>query len=216
METPYTNHLTAADYEQIYEPAEDSFFLLDALEADLLYIERLQPRVCLEIGPGSGIIVTALAKKLNKTLCLATDINSHACSTTMKTAQRNTTHVDSINCNLVDAVREKSVDLLIFNPPYVVTSDEELNSKSFDNAQMPNNLVCSWAGGLHGRRVIDELLKRLDGILSADGVFYLLVLRENKPDELIRDFNKLGFVAIKFMERRIPGEYLYILKITRR
>ncbi|XP_011187109.3 methyltransferase N6AMT1 [Zeugodacus cucurbitae] len=212
METPYTDHLTTIDYEQVYEPAEDSFLLLDALEADLSYIENLQPKVCLEVGPGSGIIVTALAKKLKATLCLATDINPYACKATKRTAQHNGTFVESINCNLVDLLREKSIDLLVFNPPYVVTSDEELKNQSSTNSQ----ITFSWAGGIHGRRVIDELLKRLDGILSDKGVFYLLALRENKPDELINNLNTLGFKAIKFMERRIPGEYLYILKITRK
>ncbi|XP_036348000.1 methyltransferase N6AMT1-like [Rhagoletis pomonella] len=216
METPYTDHLTAADYEQVYEAAEDTFLLLDALEADLPYLEGLQPLVCLEIGPGSGIIVTALAKKLNKTLCLATDINSYACKMTRRTANRNCTHVDSINCNLMDALREKCIDLLIFNPPYVVTTDEEFKYQSLAESQKPSNLVYSWAGGLLGRRVVDELIKSLDGILSVKGVFYLLTLHENKPDELMQDLTSLGFIAIKFMERRIPGEYLYVLKITRR
>ncbi|CAD6999650.1 unnamed protein product [Ceratitis capitata] len=123
METPFTDHLTTADYEQIYEPAEDSFLLLDALEIELTYIKSLQPQVCLEIGPGSGIIVTALAKELKGTLCLATDINPLACSATKKTAKRNDTCVDSINCNLVDSLREKSIDLLVFNPPYVKHED---------------------------------------------------------------------------------------------
>lgn len=212
METPYTDHLTLIDYEQVYEPAEDSFLLLDALEADLSYIESLHPQICLEVGPGSGIIVTALAKKLKETLCLATDINPYACKATKKTAYRNGTFVESVNCNFVDLLRKNTIDVLVFNPPYVVTSDDELESNSSTNSQ----ITFSWAGGKHGRRVIDELLKRLDGILSAKGVFYLLALRENKPDELIINLNTLGFTAIKFMERRIPGEYLYILKITRK
>ena len=52
--TPLTHHL---DFENIYEPAEDSFLLLDALEQDLVYISQtLKPTICVEIGSGSGII----------------------------------------------------------------------------------------------------------------------------------------------------------------
>ncbi|XP_067623363.1 methyltransferase N6AMT1 [Eurosta solidaginis] len=216
METPYTDHLTVDDYEQVYEPAEDTFLLLDALEADIPYIRKIKPLICLEIGSGSGVIVTALAKQLTETFCMASDINAHACRTTLRTAKRNGTHVDTINCNLLDCVREKCIDLLVFNPPYVVTTDDEMKNQSFAESQVSSNLVYSWAGGKYGRRVIDELLIRLDGILSTKGVLYLLALRENKPDKLISELYTLGFMAIKFLERRIPGEYLYVIKVTRK
>ncbi|KAM8718003.1 hypothetical protein ACLKA7_004673 [Drosophila subpalustris] len=214
METPHTEHLSSADYEQVYEPAEDSFLLLDALEADLEFLDTLQPRLCLEIGSGSGVIITALAKRLaHSALCLATDINPSACDATKRTAFHNGARLDSVRCNLVDAIRKRSVDVLLFNPPYVVTSDEELQSQKLFTDQ--RNLVYSWAGGRDGRRVTDALLEQLDDILSPSGVLYLLLLRENKPDEIIKQLVECNFKAVKHMERRIPGEYLYILKVTR-
>ncbi|EDW87431.1 methyltransferase N6AMT1 [Drosophila yakuba] len=219
METPYTDHLSLEDFEHVYEPAEDSFLLLDALEKDLEYLDQLQPRLCVELGSGSGVIITALAKKLaGFSLCLATDINPKACNATRRTATRNGARLDSIRCSLADALRSQSVDVLLFNPPYVVTSDAELQTQQFDThseSSTDRNLVFSWAGGQDGRRVTDILLKQLDDILSPRGVLYLLLLRENKPEEIIQYLEGLKFRAVKFMERRIPGEHLYILKVTR-
>ncbi|XP_073827401.1 hemK methyltransferase 2 [Musca autumnalis] len=216
MDTPHIDHLTSQDYEHVYEPAEDSFLLLDALESDLEFIENeLKPSVCLEIGPGSGIIITAIAKRLQSTLCLACDINPYACRVTKLTCARNSTHVECVQGNLIDAFKCNSIDLLVFNPPYVVTSDTEIESSDDFGECTMGNLVHSWAGGQHGRRIIDILLPKLSDILSPKGVFYLLLLRENKPDEIMEQLTQLGFQSRKFMERRIPGEYLYIIKVQR-
>lgn len=216
METPHIDHLSTQDYERVYEPAEDSFLLLDALESDLDFIEnKLKPTVCLEIGPGSGVIITALSKRLaGNSLCLACDINPYACQVSKRTALRNTTRVDCIQGNLADALRSQKIDLLIFNPPYVVTTDDELQEKKFGNCT-EDLLVNSWAGGVCGRRIIDILIDKLPNILSKSGVFYMLLLRENKPKEVMAILERKEFTIEILMERRIPGEYLYVLKIKR-
>lgn len=48
--TPDLSHLTRADYDLVYEPAEDTFILLDALEQDADELKRLRPSICLEVG----------------------------------------------------------------------------------------------------------------------------------------------------------------------
>lgn len=87
MDTPIWNLKSTQD---VYEPAEDSFLLLDALEADLSIIRDKKPTVVLEVGSGSGIIITALAKALNNSAhCIAVDISKQACQTTQETAGLN-------------------------------------------------------------------------------------------------------------------------------
>ena len=41
-ETPFTDHLVSSDFEKIYEPVEDTFLLLDALEKEADYINSLK------------------------------------------------------------------------------------------------------------------------------------------------------------------------------
>lgn len=210
METPIIDHLNENDYKHVYEPSQDTFFLLDALEADIEYIETvLKPSICLEMGSGSGLIITAMAKRLKNTLCLATDINIHACSATLNTAKKNMVNVECLYGNLADNLRANTVDLLIFNPPYVVTTNEEYMS-----AHKDGKLACSWAGGPNGRIVINKLLKCLPTILSTKGVMYLLLLKENNPNNVMDFLRELNFKCSKLLERKIPGEHLCILKVS--
>lgn len=49
-ELPDLDHLTMVDFRHIYEPSDDTFLLMDALEADSLELEALRPRIVMEIG----------------------------------------------------------------------------------------------------------------------------------------------------------------------
>ncbi|OTF72837.1 hemK methyltransferase family member 2-like protein [Euroglyphus maynei] len=124
METPKLPTEQFGEYFQnVYEPAEDTFLLLDALEQDLESIIKLKPLICLEIGSGSGTVITSLAKTLGPNECfyLATDLNSQALECTRKCFQYNTDtdNVHSIRCDLSRAFRSRLLpDLILFNPPY--------------------------------------------------------------------------------------------------
>ena len=50
-----------------------------------------------------------------------------------------------------------AVDILVFNPPYVPTYDEEM-----DAAQKDTGISGSWAGGADGMQVTDALLRHVD------------------------------------------------------
>lgn len=48
---PSLEHFDFREYEQFYEPAEDTYLLVDALHAQKDYIRNtVRPRLCLEIG----------------------------------------------------------------------------------------------------------------------------------------------------------------------
>ena len=90
----------------------------------------------------------------------------------------------------------QAVDILVFNPPYVPTSDDEV-----DTAQHGAGIAGSWAGGADGMQVTDTLLRQVDvsvciflrqrpvfshalvmypqGLLSPRGRFYLVAVKQN-------------------------------------
>ncbi|KAM4676029.1 LOW QUALITY PROTEIN: methyltransferase N6AMT1 [Discoglossus pictus] len=127
--TPLYSHVGHGAFTDVYDPAEDTFLLIDALEQDA---EELQSRVkiCLEVGCGS-VVSAFTASLIGKCFYLCTDINPLAASCTLETAQTNKVNIEPIITDLVGGLLPRlqgKVDLLVFNPPYVVTSSEEVIS----------------------------------------------------------------------------------------
>lgn len=81
------------------------------------------------------------------------DINQFACEITRQTGIQNQIEsIEPVRTSLVQGLLPRlknSIDILCFNPPYVVTTHEEVGSMGIEAA---------WAGGIDGREVIDELL----------------------------------------------------------
>lgn len=203
METPYQNHIDKADFDYVYEPAEDSFLLIDALEKDLDYLKAKNPTFCLEVGSGSGVVITAFAMAFPQTFCTSTDINFKACVMSKATASFNKVILDTCNMNLAGSFIDKLFDVIIFNPPYVVTESKECGGK---------DITASWAGGVKGREITDRLLNTIPKRLADDGVFYLLLIEENIPAEVIKIMSAYGYKCETVIRRRVRNEQQSVLK----
>lgn len=137
----------------------------------------------------------------------ACDLNISACQATRKTAEINGVSVEVIHTNLLDAMEERlegKIDILVFNPPYVPTDTEELGR---------DDLYAAWAGGADGREVIDILLPKVHKTLRVGGCFYLMVILENKPKEIVQFMKqnygfRFGGVILK---RQARNELLHVL-----
>jgi release factor glutamine methyltransferase len=165
LPTPSTSHVC---FDNVYEPAEDSYLLLDTLSAasEVAFLsERFQKGtpspLVVEVGTGSGVVLafmTAQSKNLfgrRDILTVGTDVNSFACTAAAKTvenARREQLELSSASksgCavflntiigDLTSPLRSNMVDVLIFNPPYVPT--EELpdlsNQEAYNSRNTPS------------------------------------------------------------------------------
>ncbi|OQR85007.1 hypothetical protein ACHHYP_12471 [Achlya hypogyna] len=196
----------------VYEPAEDTYLFLDALQDDTPFLASLDPAVVLELGPGSGVVgvytMTQLAAVGARALLLAVDINAEATACTKETARLNGVHnIEIVRMDLLTQLQlRRQVDVLLFNPPYVPTPSEEVGSTGIEAA---------WAGGLHGREVIDRLLPLVQHLLSDGGVFYMVIVAENRPKDIARIMAANGFDMEVVRSRQAFNERLSILKFTR-
>lgn len=151
-------------------------------------------------------------------LSLSADVNWHACMATRTTVEKaleetattapqgdtgtgsrsssapgaSSVYLSSLNGDLGSALRPGSVDILIFNPPYVPTESvpsistsphQQVRSKpTFEESS--HLLSLSYAGGLHGMEVTNRMLAQLPETLSTRGVAYVLFCRGNRPEEV--------------------------------
>ncbi|KAI1637337.1 hypothetical protein F4809DRAFT_323672 [Biscogniauxia mediterranea] len=104
LPTPDTSHVA---YERVYEPAEDSFLLLDTLScpSETAFLQRRfdassgsgsgsPAPLVVEIGPGSGVVIGFVHAHAGAlfgrpdVLTGAVDVSAHACAATNETVRR--------------------------------------------------------------------------------------------------------------------------------
>ncbi|KND95049.1 eRF1 methyltransferase catalytic subunit MTQ2 [Tolypocladium ophioglossoides CBS 100239] len=218
LPTPDTSHVP---YEHVYEPSEDSFLLLDTLSSEperrFLHhgFAHAAPLV-VEVGTGSGVVlafVHAHAQTIFGTRSVLTagvDMNAYACRATVGTvakaqADHGATHgvyLGSCMGDLAAPWRDHSVDVLIFNPPYVPTPGMPSRPEGFSDDPSPTQkasfaddsylLSLSYAGGMDGMETTDRLIESLPRILSPRGCAYILLCAQNKPEDVKRRIQALG------------------------
>ncbi|KAM3676916.1 methyltransferase N6AMT1 [Ammospiza maritima maritima] len=212
LPTPRYEHLgPRGPFRDVYEPAEDTFLLLDALERDADSLREARVEICLEIGSGSGVVSTFVASSIlgPGALYLCTDINPMAAYCTQETALLNNVHLQPVITDLVKGLSSRlngKVDLLLFNPPYVVTPSEEVKSQGIE---------ASWAGGKQGREVMDRVFSLVPDLLSPGGLFYLVTIKENNPDEILETMKRSGLKGTRVLSRRAGQEMLTILRFRK-
>lgn len=210
------------DTEKVYDPAEDSFLLLDLFESlrnelSLKHFEYRLPLV-VEIGTGSGIVTTFINKNiLPDALYIATDINPYSCKAAAKTNASNATssNFDVIRCSLTTALRYHQIDILIFNPPYVPTETIPEIPKSTNEEYRWLDIALN--GGPDGMDITNKVLDSLDHILSDHGEAYTLFCARNKPQLVAQNFQKLhsNFKVTKVITKKAGWEVLSVYKFAK-
>jgi release factor glutamine methyltransferase len=175
-------------YEEVYEPAEDSFLFaenLDVAEGD----------VVLDLGTGSGILAVVAAKKASSVL--AVDLNPFAVRCALQNVKLNLFKgkVNFLQADLFTALEANGkFDLVLFNAPYLPSEEGE------DSTWIGR----SWAGGVSGRDVVDRFILEVPLYLKPFGRVVLMQSTLTGVEETISRFHENGLAASIKAEQKLP------------
>ena len=176
----------------VYEPCEDSFLLAQAALSIIQNSENI-----LEVGCGSGII-SAVIKNNTKARITGIDINPHAVQCTKENG------VDAIHGNLLSCIKGK-FEIIIFNPPYLPTKDEE-RTGDWINVALD--------GGNDGREIINRFLVEACDHLVENGRILMLVSSFTGIEEVKSKMISLGYFVKEISKERYNFEELLVIAGT--
>jgi len=180
----------------VYEPAEDSFLLADAA------LEEAEPGMhILEIGAGSGFVSAVLRANIKGIRVLATEINPHAASCAKANG------VEVIRTDLFRSLKpgspKASFDLILFNPPYLPTFEEE---------KVPGWLNYAFDGGASGRETLDRFLNEVRNYLKPRGKILVLISSITGLEAVKEKMEKLGFEVDVVGRKKVSFEELMVVR----
>jgi release factor glutamine methyltransferase len=175
-------------WENVYEPAEDSF-----LFAENLHVQEAE--TVLDLGTGCGILGILSAEKASAVV--AVDVNPYAVRCARENARLNDVQnkIYYVQGDLFTPLRESfKFDVVLFNAPYLPA--EETETKSW--------IGRAWAGGATGRQVIDRFIADVPNYLKRRGRVFLMQSTLADVDETLRRFAAFGVSARVVVECALP------------
>lgn len=190
-------------HPDVYEPAEDTFLLIDSIKLSL-------GNSVFEVGSGTGLIALYCSSLGANVVCC--DINPIAVELIKKNYLINQKFLrgnfDVRIGSLFSVLNYKdSFDVIIFNPPYLPTIKKDLVGGSgwFDMAV---------SGGIDGLNIIKRFINQVSGFLRKNGRIYFVFSSLSDIDKLESIIKKNNFIFEIVNSCRFDDEIIYVYKLV--
>ena len=182
------------DIETVYQPAEDSKLLADAV------VEAIDPNQrVLDVGTGSGYVAARLREESDAD-AVGIDLNPEACE------QAHEAGVPVVRGNMFDPFCDDAFDSVVCNPPYLPTPPER---------EWDDWMERALSGGEDGRAMVDPFLDGVGRVLRSDGTAYLLISTLTGPEEVRAYARERGLDSEIIAEESHPFEKLLVVRFVR-
>ncbi|CAF29610.1 HemK2/MTQ2 family protein methyltransferase [Methanococcus maripaludis] len=190
------NGIKIKTHPKVYVPAEDSELLIENLV-------DVKNKTVLDVGTGSGIqAINAVKQGALKVIGI--DINPYAVDCAKINSELNEIDSKKLFFKTGDLFKniDEKFDVILFNAPYLPTSDEEKLEKYLNYA---------FDGGKDGREVLDKFLDEVANYLKKDGIIQILQSSLTDGNKTIEKMKKLGFVAKQTGSLKFSFEELQVI-----
>jgi len=185
-------------FEDVYEPAEDTFLVADTLAS---IVE--EGDIVLDIGTGCGILAIIAARRAKKVI--ATDMNPSAVKCARLNARINkvSNKIKVRQGNLFQPIRKtERFNVIVFNAPYLPSSPHEQRTW----------IERSWAGGPTGRKLIDQFIIEAPRYLKRRGKILLVQSSLANIDKTLERFRKANLEAQVIAEKKVAFETIVVIQ----
>jgi HemK-related putative methylase len=186
------------NFSDVYSPSDDSYLILDFFKKvittrkfDDMPIEEVKK--ILDMGTGTGIIAIFLEmgkSLINSFHCkiFASDVlpNAIYCARLNEKLNDLNNRIRFIESNLFESFPKylrHSLDIIIFNPPYLPSIENSLNLQK-DN---------TWNGGNTGLEILIDFFDQVKEFLSDQGVIYFICSSNTSIKSLLKKLSSKGF-----------------------
>jgi HemK-related putative methylase len=176
----------------IYQPGEDSVFLCQT-------VEKVRRKRVAEIGVGSGFVLRNYAAANELDLAVGTDIDVGALK--LARLRDSSGSIEYVLCRSCDGLRERSLQLIFFNPPYL--GDEGVED------------LATW-GGEAGVEVTYEMVCSSYRALTKGGSLVFLASSLSNVESLSERLRADGMKVMKLNVLKLFFEELYAFKIVKK
>ncbi len=194
--------------ENVLIPQPDTETLVEEV------INEYKEKKCeiLDLCTGSGAIAISLAKYINESNIVASDISMKALQIAKLNAEKNLVRkkIEFIESDMFNKIYKDDFDIIVSNPPYIKTKViEELDK------QVKNEPYIALDGGADGLKFYKIIIENAYKYIKNEGKFFLEIGYDQK-NELINLFKENNHYENIYSKKDLGGNDRIIVATVRR